>query len=325
MNRHPKMLAGLQVFFLLMGVCLGGFPLPGFAAQSEAPDALKIALLPIMDTLPFHVALERGLFDDAGLQVTPVPVSSGLERDQLMQAGEIDGMLNEMITTALFNQNGVRVRIVMTARIPQPGYPLFRILSAAQSGLRRVEDLAGIPVGVAKNTIIEYVTDRLLAAHGLRRDQIRKSYIPVIPERYQLLLQGRLKAATLPDPLAFSALQAGAVALADDTAHPTYSVSVLSFSVKTLKNKEPAVRSFLQAWNRAARMINAHPEAFRSLVLQRIRLPENIEKSFPIPPFPLGRVPLASQWSDVMEWMRTRGLLRTPLLYRESVTPDTFR
>jgi NitT/TauT family transport system substrate-binding protein len=156
----------------------------------------------------------------------------------------------------------------------------------------------------------------------LAPDQIAKKSVPVIPERYQLLLQGRLKAATLPDPLAKSALEAGAGAVVDDSTHPRYSVSVLSFSIQTLKTKADAVRRFLKAWNQAAQDINADPESYRSLLLQKIRVPKNIQQTYRIPPFPLREVPGAEQWADVMNWMVSKGLLKAALPYKESITTD---
>jgi NitT/TauT family transport system substrate-binding protein len=237
-----------------------------------------------------------------------------------MQAGAIDGMLNEMATTANFNRDRARVQIILSARKAYPHYPLFRVLAAPGSGLSSPADLKEIPIGVSKNTIIEYVTDRLLAAHGLTPNQIAKKSVPVIPERYQLLLQGQIKAATLPDPLAKSALEAGAVAVIDDSAHPQYSVSVLSFSLQTLKNKAGRVRRFIKAWNQAAQDINADPESYRRLLLQKIRVPKNIQQTYRIPPFPLREVPSAEQWADVMNWMVSKKLLKAPLPYKESIT-----
>jgi NitT/TauT family transport system substrate-binding protein len=290
------------------------------AQEDSSARSLKIALLPILDTLPFHVAQAKGYFDRYGVSVTAVPVGSGLERDQLMQAGAIDGMLNEMATTANFNREVIQVRVILSARKAYPRYPLFRILTAPGSGLTSPRDLKGIPIGVSKNTIIEYVTDRLLAASGLSPGQIVKKSIPVIPERYQLLLQGQVKAATLPDPLAKSALEAGAGALIDDSTHPQYSVSVLSFSIKALKNKADSVRQFIKAWNQAAQDINADPKSYRRLLLQKIRVPKNIQQSYPIPSFPLSEVPTAEQWADVMNWMVAKGLLKAPLPYQASIT-----
>ena len=293
----------------------------GLCAQGDLEKkSLKVALLPILDTFPFYVAEAQGYFKRYGVMVKAVPVGSGLERDQLMQSGAIDGMLNEMASTANFNRDRIQVKIISSARKAYPHYPLFRVLAAPGSKLTAPADLKGIPIGVSKNTIIEYVTDRLMVAGGLTPDEISKKSVPVIPERYQLLLQRQLKAATLPDPLAKSAIEAGAEAVIDDSAHPQYSVSVLSFHLDAIETKPHAVRQFLKAWNQAAQNINANPESFRSLLLQKIRVPKNIQQTYRIPPFPLREVPSAEQWTDVMNWMVSKGILAAPIPYKESVT-----
>ena len=179
-----------------------------------------------------------------------------------------------------------------------------------------------MPIGISKNTIIEYVTDRLLAAEGVDVSRITKKSVPVIPERFQLLLQGQIKAATLPDPLAKSALIAGAGLVVEDSTHPQYSVSVLSFHVKTLINKPKAVRLFLKAWDRAAADINANPESHHALLLKKIRVPKNVQKTYKIPPYPRREIPSADQWDDVMNWMVTKRLVDSPLSYEDSISGD---
>lgn len=318
LKRHMKISVIACLLIVLM--ILAGFPAGLFAQDAKSDNSLKVALLPILDTFPFHVAQAKGYFERYGVAVSAVPVGSGLERDQLMQSGAIDGMLNEMATTANFNRERIQVQVISSARKAYPDYPLFRILAAPGTGFSAPADLKGVPIGISKNTIIEYVTDRLLEANGLTQNQIAKKSVPVIPERFQLLLQGQLKAATLPDPLAKSALEAGAVAVIDDSSHPQYSVSVLSFSIQALQTKANTVRQFLKAWNQAVQDINADPESYRSLLLQKIRVPKNIQQTYRIPPFPLREVPGAEQWADVMNWMVAKGLVKAPLPYEESVT-----
>lgn len=311
--------AGLLLALALALIC-GSSVTPARAAEPLTP--LKVALLPILDAFPFHVARRNGYFDDAGVHVQAVPVGSGLERDQLMQAGAVDGMLNEIASTAGFNRDAVQMVIVATARKAYPDSPLFRLLAAPDSGLRTPADLAGVPIGVSMNTIIEYVTDRLMTAKGVDPAAVVKKSVPVIPERYQLLLQGQLKAATLPDPLAKSALAAGAVGIVDDSEFPRYAVSVLTFSAPFLKSRPEAVRGFLKAWDRAAAEINADPEKYRPLLLQEIRVPENIRQTYRIPVFPRGEIPTEAQWRDMLEWMAGKGLLAAPLPYAGSVSAD---
>ena len=319
-----KRCCGIQKY-LFFGIFLGTLICFGHIPHAQAKSGaqkkeLKIALLPILDVLPYFVAEAEGFFKGGGYKITAIPVASGLARDELMQAGEIDGMLNEMTTTGSFNRNGVRIKILISARKAQARFPMFRILASPKSGLTSPADLAGVPIGISKNTIIEYVTDRILRAKGLSKGQIKVRSVPVIPERYQLLMQEQLMAATLPDPLGMSALAAKAVSIVDDSAYPRYSVSVLSFSVEALKDKGAGIRFFLRAWDKAVQKINASPEAYRALLLKKIRVPKNVQKGYPVPIYPRKEVPGAEQWSDVKKWMVEKGLLKSPLPYNDSVT-----
>jgi NitT/TauT family transport system substrate-binding protein len=292
---------------------------------ANARPPLRVALLTIIDSLPYYVAEQRRYFAEAGVQVEAVNVASGMARDQLMQSGQIDGMLNEIISSANFNREKPRVKIVMVIRTARPGYPLFRLLAAPQSVNRGISALAGISIGVSRHTVIEYVTDRLLEDGGLPPTQIRKQSVPSIPERYQLLLQGRLPAATLPDPLAMSAIEAGAILVADDTAVADYSLSLLTFSIEAIEDKHQQVQGFIDGWHRAVAAINADPQSLRALMLEKIRIPPNVRTRFQIPPFERNRVPTVAQWQDAMDWMQSRQLLTEPLPYHGSVTDRFIR
>ncbi|MBW2028285.1 MAG: ABC transporter substrate-binding protein [Deltaproteobacteria bacterium] len=287
---------------------------------SEKEKTLKVALLPILDSLPFYVAEAEGYLSQRGYNIRAVPVGSGLERDQLMQADEVDAMLNEMTSTAMFNRKGIQVKILGAARKAYEQFPMFRVVAAPGSTIRAPSDLAGVPIGVSMNTIIEYVTDRLLARKGLSREQVLKRSVPVIPERFQLLMQGRIKAATLPDPLGISALKAGAVEVIDDSVYPAYSISVLTFSMRAIREKPEAIRHFLRAWDRAAGEINSAPAAYRAILLKKIRVPRNVQEDYPVPPYPRKLIPSREQWSDVMAWMIEKGLLESRISYIESVS-----
>jgi NitT/TauT family transport system substrate-binding protein len=314
--RTPIIL-GVIIFSIVFGSLLSQTPV---LASETRP--LKIALLPILDSFPFYVAQAKGYFEKQGVQVLAVPVGSGMDRDQLMQSDEIDGMLNEMISSANFNREQLRVKIVSAARQAYPGDPLFRILATPGSHIDTPGKLAGVAIGISMNTIIEYVTDRLLAEENIPTAQIEKQSIPIIPERYQLLMQGRIKAATLPDPLAKSAMQAGADLVVDDAKYPRYSMSVLTFRLQTLEKRPGDVRGFLKAWDQAAADINTSPEAHRELLLKKIRVPKNIRHSYKIPTYPRKKVPQPGQWADVMDWMISKGLLNQTLPYEDCVTSN---
>jgi NitT/TauT family transport system substrate-binding protein len=289
-------------------------------AEENEKDWLRLALLPIPDVLPVYVAQEKGYFKEAGIIVEPLPVGSAVERDQLMQAGRIDGMINEVSGAALFNRETPQMKIISYARIPAENAPLFRVLVAPGSKISEVKDLAKVPIGVSKNTVIEYITERLLEKGGVATADIATRSVPVLPERLQLLLAGQIKAATLPDPLGFSAIQAGAVEVVSDLHARDLSASVISFSVKALSEKEQAVKKFMQAWDRAAADLNAQPESFRSLMLSKIRVPKNVQQTFAIPPIPRGKNVSPAQWDDAVQWLIIKQILKDTVSYEDSVT-----
>lgn len=309
-----RVLAAMAILFSL---CVGEAP------AGQDTTALRLALLPIPDVLPLYVAEEKGYFAEEDVQVEPLPVGSAVERDQLMQAGRIDGMINEVSGAALFNRQSRQMVIISYARQPMGTAPLFRVLAAPGSNIGSVGDLAGVDIGVSKNTVIEYITDRLLAAKGLDDTQIRMRSVPVVPERFQLLLAGQIEAATLPDPLGFAAIEAGAVEIANDTEVAHLSASVISFSAQAVDAKAEQLKKFMVAWDRAVADINNDPEGYRELMLAKIRVPGNVRQTFPIPPLPRGAVPSRSQWDDANSWLMKKGLLKEPVSYDVSVT-DRF-
>lgn len=294
----------------------------GFSLANSDDNKLRMALLPIPDVLPVYVAIEQGYFKDSGIEVEALTVGSPIERDQLMQAGRVDGMINEISGAASFNRDQSRVKIVSIARSPIDNSPLFRVLAAPQSGIKNVKELAGIGIGVSRNTIIEYISTRLLTADGVAPKDVVFQSVPVLPERFQLLLSGQLKAATLPDPLASAAIKAGAVDVINDTKLSQLSASVISFSNEAVTKKGEAVNKFMQAWDKAAAELNSAPEKYKPVMLKYIKVPKIIHEDFSIPPFPRKALPSKEQWDDVMLWMVDKKLVKESLQYEESVTAE---
>lgn len=311
-----------KLSFLCMSLLLISFVIPMSSFGGDKTAILRLALLPIPDVLPVYVALEKGYFKELGVEVEPLSVGSALERDQLMQAGKVDGMINEISGAANFNRDKNQVKIISVARSPIGENPLFRILAAPGSEITTVAGLAGVPIGISKNTVIEYISTRLLTSGGLTGEEIEYKSIPVLPERLQLLLQGQVKAVTLPDPLGAAAIKAGAIEVVNDTERADVSASVITFSKDSLENKTELVKSFMIAWEKAAQDLNQDPAAYGELMLKKIRVPKNIQGEYAIPPMPIKALPTKAQWDDVMAWMVERKLIAAPLAYEESVTSD---
>ncbi len=306
------------VVVLVLIATLGATVLAGCGRKKE--DArLKIGILPIVDVLPIYVAQQNGYFEKEGIQVEPVLVKSAQERDTLMQTGQVDGEITDLVSVEMFDRKGVGLKAVLVAMEATPKEPVFRILASPGSGITSPAGLKGVPIGISKNTIIEYVTYRLLETAGLKDSEVSTTEVSAIPVRYELLMKGKIKAATLPEPLASGAVAGGARVIVDDTSRPEVSASLLAFSTKTLSEKPKTVEKFLSAWLKAEEEINRHPDRYRGLLIEKGRVPKSVQESYRMPVFPGALVPTESQVKDVASWMKGKGLIQKEPRYGDVV------
>jgi NitT/TauT family transport system substrate-binding protein len=314
----PALLALLILASLVLGACSPAMT-PAPSGTSTEPVTLKIAVLPILDALPMYVAQQKGYFETEGVKVEFIPVGSAAERDQVMAAGQADGMINDLVSTLFYNKDLTQIQIVRFARTATPDYPQYRILVAGNSGITSLEELKGVEIGISEGSVIAYTTDRLLQAEGISPADIKTVAVPSIGDRMALLASGELKAANLPDPLALLAIQSGATVILDDTKHPEYGNSVYSFRKSIIDQHPEAVRGFLTALNQAIADINAAPKEWDSLLTEESLVPAPLIGSYQLPVFPGNSLPSEAQWADVLSWAIEKGLINADVSYKDSV------
>ncbi len=284
-------------------------------------SVMKIGLLPIVESLPFYVALDKGYFCEEGIAVELVIFESAVERDSAVQAGEVAGALGDILAAAALNNSGAPVKIVSLALGETGREGRFAILSSPGSGITSPEQLKNVPVSISTNSIIEYVTDNLLTEAGLRPDEIKKETIPKIPVRFNLLLENKIAAACLPDPQAAMAESKGARLVIDDTSS-NLSQTVIYFSDKYLDKNSKSVVKFLNAYSRAAKDINDNPADYRDLLIEKARVPKEAIDIFTMDHYPSPSLPEREQVGRVVNWMAAKGLIKTHFTYEDLTRTD---
>lgn len=307
-------------------------PTPAAQATQVAPTAtvsaamtgdpnLKIGTLPIVDVVPMFLAEKNGYFKELGLNVELVPFTSAVERDTAIQAGQIDGQLNDMVSTSLLNKTNEQVKIVRTALKTNPQRFIFSIVVPGNSPIQKPEDLRGKDIALSLNTVIEYWTDERMASLGFKEGDYGKVPIPTIPARLQALSSGQVAAANMPEPFASKAIKDGARLVVDDKGWDFGTTSVIVFTTNAISKKTEAVKRFLKAFDRAAKEINANPEQYRALLVEQARVSADIKDSFQMVPYPGPEVPTKAEVERLMKWAVAKKLVAEPLSYEKMVDP----
>lgn len=289
------------------------------------PASLTIGTLTTEDALPLWVAeadRDGALLTEAGLtEFEIVTFQAAAERDAALAAGEIDAFMGDIIAAAQLESGGIPVTIATVMLGSTPGEGRFGIVAPPESNVTDLKALAGVPVGTSSGTIQEYVLDGLMRQAGVAADQVAKEEVKKVPVRFDLVMQGQLKAAALPEPFLSLAEAQGAVLVADDTTGENLSQTVLVFSDEYLEREGgvEAMDAVLRVWDEAATIVNEDPDAWRDLLVEKARLPEPIAQTYGISTYPAHQLPTQEQVDAVLEWMQAKKLLKEPVTYGDLV------
>lgn len=287
--------------------------------QSQA-SSMKIGTLQTEDSLPFWVASDRGMYANEGLEsVEVITFQSAQELSTAFAAGEIDGAMTDSQVSAALAASGIALELAWVTLGATPEQGRFGIMTCPDSGITSLKDLAGKGIGVGSNTVPEYVMDKLMEAAGVPEDQVVAEEIKKLPVRYESMANNQIAAAALPGSLLALGEASGMVLLADDTQGENISQSVFAVRRTWMEDGgQAALDAVRRAWDSAVGEINADPESFRSLLVEKANLPELVAQTYPISTYPEAAVPEARMVEPVLEWMKSKGYLNVELSYDAS-------
>lgn len=319
MNRTVRSLLVVACLALVAGLAACSQPASTTAPAAAAPAKIRIGTLPTEDSLPLWVAERDGLFAKAGVEVTVTVFQSAQERDAALTAGAVDGVMGDLIAATSLRAGGVPVKVVTVMLGAKASEGRFGIAVKPGSTVTDLKGLAGVPVGTSSATIQEYILDKLMVAGGVPAEQIKKEEVKKVPVRFELLMSGKLAAAALPEPFLSLAAKTGAKIVADDTTGANISQTVLLFDQKFLDDpaKAAGVSKLLGVWDEAVATINAAPDSFRALLVDKARLPKPLETDYAVNVYPTAQLPTEADVTAVIEWMKGAGLLKTDVTYAD--------
>jgi NitT/TauT family transport system substrate-binding protein len=327
MNRVSRMLALVLAAMMLAALGLSGCDstaaesTPTSTTATRGGIAIRTGTLPTEDSLPLWVAQQKDYYNIQSIpKVDIVEFQSAQERDAAFASGAIDGYMGDVIAAANLAAAGKKnvIWTVMLGADQRQGR--FGIAVPPKSKVTTLADLAGVPVGTSSATIQEYVLDGLMREAGVATDSIKVEEVKKVPVRYQLLMAHKLKAAALPEPFLSLAQQNGAKIIADDTkskANLSQTVLVLSSDYLGQVGGASTGAGLLSAWDAAVADINANPNAYRQMLVDKAKLPQSLAATYKVNTYPTHQLPAPADVAPVLSWMSGKGYLKTDVTYEQ--------
>lgn len=280
-------------------------------AANKPSQTLRIGVLPDVDSIPIIIAQEQGFFEKEGVDVHIEHFKSAPDRESALQAGSIDGAVSDMLSAAFLTEGGFKV--AMTS-MTNGSYKLL-----AGQAMNGSTDLTGKSIALSTNTIIEYTTDKMVTELGLTPEDVKKTAIPQIPVRLEMLQSGQIDAATLPEPLASVAVKAGASVLGSSNSLGI-NPGVLLFKADVIKSKSAEIAAFYRAYNSAVDYLQNTPVSdYADILIEAAGFPEDVREELSLPAYTKAALPSADDFDGVMAWLTEKELIKSAYQYDDLV------
>ena len=284
---------------------------------AEPGQTLVLGLMPAVNIAPIIVAQAEGFFQREDLTLKIELFKNQMYRESALQAGTIDGTVSDLINAVNAVAQGFPLKVTSASEgvfglvaAPRSKYPDASSWKNAPPGTK-------LKVGLLENSIIYYVTERMLEKRGIPTGIIELVSSPQLPARMEMLLAGRIDAACLPEPMISLVLRSGATLVAD-TGNLPFTPGVILFTEKALQTKPLLVKAFYRGYNRGVASLAKNPDRFKPLILEKAEFPPTT-KEFTLPVFAPARVTRLEEYRDVTDWMRSKGLLSSIPSYEKVV------
>lgn len=281
-------------------------------------QAITVGVMPDIDSVPIIIAQEKGYFAEEGLKVNIQQFKSAMDRDAALQSGNLDGAISDLLAVAFAKSGGFDVKV--TAYTDGD----YKLIAGKNENVTSPKDLTGKDVAVSKNTIIEYVTDQITASQSMKEDSINKVVIPQIPTRLEMLQNGKLAAATLPEPMGSIAVANGCKFITDSE-QLGINPGVMMFTAKCVDNKRAELQAFYRAYNKAVKYLNEHPQdEYMELIIEKSGFPAIAKTALKLPKYREAGLPQEKDVVDCIKWMNSKGLIKQEFSYNDLVV-DLFK
>ena len=192
-----------HLFLLLAGLCgaCGSHTKTADPAETARQDslALKVALMPTLDCLPFYYADRCGIFKDLGLDVRLHTFNAQMDCDTAFARGHVDFSYTDLIRAALLQSQGTGLYVIMQTD------SYHELLTAKSKRVRNAKQLKEKMVAIARHSVTDLLLDTVVAQSGLDPSTVYHPQINDIVLRYDMLRNATLVSAFLTEPYATQA------------------------------------------------------------------------------------------------------------------------
>lgn len=248
--------------------------------------SLKIGVMPAVDSAPIFIADKNGYFKELGLDVDVQIYTNAMNRQSALQSGELDGAMTDVVALVNNVQNGFDIKVTTST---DGSFPIL-----VKKDFKEQKD---IKVGLMEVSVVNYLCDEFLSENY----NVEKIFINEIPARLEMLNQGQIDMAVLPEPVASQGELMGLEKRIYES-KDEFSPEIMVFTGDAIKNKEKAIQLFHEAYNKAVAEIQKNDSIARDILVEKLELNPEVKDKITLPKYNIARLPSQEYIEKIMKW-----------------------
>ena len=294
----------LTVFILTFGCSEKKEDVSIKVQKKELPDslALKLALIPTLDCMPFFVDQHCGIFGSNNLQVKLFTYPSQLSCEEAYKNKKVDGFYSDLIRSAFLQNEKEAIKVVMSLNSE------WSLVSSKALRFKKLAQLNDRMIVISRHSATDFLSDIVVEKAKINKRMVYRPQINDVNLRAKMVNANQIDAAILPEPQAQMSIADGNSCLFTTTGDYK-NISALSFSIKALskKSEEHRIKVLIECYNQAVDKINENPSICDSVLIKLYKLSSETAKSIKIPKYDKAFLPKAAKVDNAVKWLKGRG------------------
>ncbi|GAA3749342.1 ABC transporter substrate-binding protein [Leifsonia bigeumensis] len=238
------------------------------APSADQPTKITVGVIPIVDTAPIWLGVEKGFFSDEGLDVTVQPTTGGAASVPGVVAGSYDFAFGNYVSGMVANDQGLALKYVANGNSTAGNPDFGAVIVNADSPIQTPADLSGKTVSVNNLSNIGDTTIRTVVDDDGGDSSTIKFVEVAFPDAEAAVTNNQVDAAWILAPFLDSAVANGARVITYNFSDfdPGLDIAGYFTTLENYQNKPELVKAFQTAMNKSLEYADSHPDEVKQIV-----------------------------------------------------------
>lgn len=234
--------------------------------------AFKVGVMPTMDCLPIFLLKDSALYNSDDIDIRLKEYTSQRDCDTAMINGRVQAAVTDLVQAEYLKEEKSAVLDYMTET-----NATWQLMATPASGIKQVEDLGDKVIGLAFNSVTQYLTIQVISSHSIK-NRTYGSQINDIFIRMQMLRNKQLDAVWTSEPQTTQAKILGNKEIYNSTKQDFTPGAIVFVNAPKVEKRQ----AFEDAYNKAVDVINKHPiQYFAPLIKKYMRVDDKVISALP--------------------------------------------